>query len=256
MSIIAVSEESFSGGRHFAKALAKKLGVRYVDAAILVERAAAWSGDRKRLEAAPESAPDLLDRFIPLRHSQILVLQAALAQEVRGGNAVCYGAAADLLNVPAGEIIRIRVESSHHFRRLEVQENLGLHGGEAERYLHERDWDERGWHLYLFAAKMDSPGPRDLTFDFGQTSLDEACAAVSDFVNHRSRISPHASDLASLERFATSTRLRAALAQEPQTLHPGVDVDVRGDTGLARGTCTPFPGSPQANALLSPSPRA
>jgi hypothetical protein len=85
MSIIAVSEKPFSGGRQFAKALAKKLGLPYVDVAVLVERAAAWSGDHKKPEAALKSAPDFSDRFIPHRHNQILQLQAALAQEVRGG---------------------------------------------------------------------------------------------------------------------------------------------------------------------------
>lgn len=47
MAIVAVSKDVFSDGQEFAAALAERLRLGYVDAAVLVERAVAEGADRK-----------------------------------------------------------------------------------------------------------------------------------------------------------------------------------------------------------------
>jgi cytidylate kinase len=233
MCIIAVSEEAFSGGQQFAKTLADRLGLRYVDSTILVERAAAWGGDREKLRAALEDAPTFLDRFTRRRQIQILQLQAALAEDIRDGNAVCYGFAADLLSLTTRQILRICLHASHRSRRLEVQEHLKLEGAEAERYLNECDRTRRRWLLYLFGAKADFPLGFDLVINLGQASLDAAYTTVFEMLLDRNRFS--APDPA-LERFALSARIRGAFAQDPDTAHLDLDVEIHGDTATLLGT--------------------
>lgn len=250
MCIIAVSEAEFSGGKELAIGLASRLGLRYLDAGILVARATARGGNQKALEEALETAPSFLDRFTRHRHTQILLLQAALAEEIREGNAVCFGAAADLLNLDAGHILRIHVEAPHRFRRMELGERLGLNGDEAERYLRRSDRDQRRWRLYLFGTKTASPHPRDITFNMEQTTLDEACATVLDLVNDqkvsdqgggRRRFEAGAADLAAVESFAVLTRIKSDIAQDPQTSHLDIDVEMQGETVSLHGMVYCFP---------------
>ena len=233
MSIIAVSEEAFSGGQEFAKTLAERLGLRYVDSAILVERAAAWGGDREKLRAAIESSPTFLDRFTRHRQIQVLLLQAALAEDIRDGNAVCYGIAADLLSLKTRQILRIGVQASHRFRRLEVQERLKFDGAEAERYLNECDRSRRRWLLYFFGAGTDFPLGFDLVINLEEASLDAAYTTVFEMMLDRSRFSTP--DVASLESFALSSRIKGALAQDPDTAHLDIEAEIHDGTATLRG---------------------
>jgi cytidylate kinase len=235
MSIIAVSEEAFSGGQEFAEALAERLGFRYVDSTILVERAAAWGSDQKRLRAAFENAPGFLDRFLREPEIQVLLLQAALAEDIREGDVVCYGIAADLLNLEARQILRVRVEASHSFRNLRVQERLSLPREEAEKHLNSCDRNTGRWQRYLFGVKVALPLGHDYLINFEQTTLDEACAAVSDLIHSQSRFRPSITDAALVERFVVSSRIRAALAQNPPTAHLDLDVEVEDHTAVLHG---------------------
>lgn len=234
MPIIAVSEEIFSGGREFAETLAQKLGLRYVDSTILIERAAAWGGDRKALRAAFESAPTFFDRFTRQRQIQIVLLRAALAEDIRDGNAVCYGIAADLLSLDTRQILRVGLQASHRFRRLQVQERLKFDGAEAERYLKESDRCRRRWLAYLFGAAPELPLGFDLIIDLEQTSVDTACTTVSELIRNQYR--SNAADLEPLEGFALSNRIQAAFALDPDTAHLDIDAEIHDETATLHGT--------------------
>lgn len=235
MSIISVSEEAFSGGQEFAETLAQKLGFRYVDATILVERAAAWGSDHKRLRATFENAPGFLDRFLRDPEIQVLLLQAALAEDIREADVVCYGIGADLLNLEARQILRVRVEASHRFRNLRVQERLKLPRAEAERHLNTCDRNRRRWQRYLFGIKAALPAGHDFLVNFEQTTVDEACTSVADLLRSQSRFRTSIADTALVERFAVSSRIRAALAQNPPTAHLDLDVEIEDHTAVLRG---------------------
>lgn len=254
MSIIAVSEEVFSGGREFAKGLAERLGIRYVDSAVLVERAAAWGGQPKRLRAAFEHAPTFLDRFIRGRERQVSLLQAALAEDIRDGNAVCYGVAADLLNLDCKQILRIRVQASRSLRRLRVEERLRFNRVEAERYLCKGDRKQCRWQMYLYGGKTGLPLEHDLLINLEQTSLEENYTTVSDMINYQGRFRPHMGDQALLESFAVSTRIKAAIAQDPRTAHLDIEVEMQGDKAVLQGVVRGIDDIMALQLVASPLP--
>lgn len=234
MYIIAVSEEAFSGGEELAKTLAKNLGLPYVDSAALVERAAAAGEDRERLAASVETAPTFFDRSSRHRRTQVLQLQAALAEDIRNGSLVCYGAAADLLSLDARQVFRIGIQASHRCRRLRVQEQLNIHGAGAERYLNACDQNRRRWLLYRFRPKTGLPTGYDLVIDLERMSVDAACVAVCDTLCDPSRFT--AVDLASIENFLLATSIQAALACHPDTAHLDLGVEIQGDLAILRGS--------------------
>lgn len=233
MRIIAVTEVPFSGGQDFAKALASSLGLRYVDAAILVERAAASGGDRKKLCAALKDDPTFRDRFTRHRLNQVLQLQAALAEEIRDGNVVCFGIAAEFLCLPSTPIFRIEIRASHGFRRLQVQELLNLYGAEARCYLNECDRSQRRWSTYLIGWKPALPVGSDLVVNPENETPDDAYRTVSEMARDQGRFG--IVDLAPLQHFFISTRIKAALARNQDTAHLDVDVEIEGDTATLRG---------------------
>lgn len=233
MYIIAVSDKAFCGGRELATVLAKKLGLLYVDSTTLVERATASGGDRKKLAAAFEDAPACPRLFTRHRQNQILQLQAALAEAIRDGGAVCYGIAADLQSLEARQVLRIGIQASHRFRRHQLQEQLNVRGAKAERYLQICDQNRRRRFLYLFETKIGPPRGDDLLVDLEETSVDAACMTVYETICDQVRFST--GDISSLESFALSTSVMAELARHPDTAHLDLDVEIRGNSAILRG---------------------
>ena len=234
MYIIAVSEEAFSGGEELAKTLAKNLRLPYVDSAALVERTAAAGKDRERLAAALETAPTFFDRSSRHKRTQVLELQAALAEDISNGSMVCYGIAAELLSLDSRRVFRIGIQASHRSRRFRLREQLNIHGASAERYLNTCDQSRRSWLLYLFGAKTGLPMGYDLVIDLERMGLDAACVAVCEMLCDPSRFA--AANLASIESFLLSTSIQAALARHPDTAHLDLGVEVQGDLAILRGS--------------------
>ncbi len=234
MYIIAVSEEAFSGGEELAKLLAKSLGVPFVDSAALIERAVALGGDRIGLGAAVEAAPIFSGRSSRHRQRQVLQLQAAQAAEIRGGSVVCYGPAADLLTLDARRVFRIGIHASHRSRRLRVQKQLKIHGSSADRYLNACDRNRRRWLLYRFGAHAGCQPRYDLLINLEQVGFDATCAAVCEMICDRSRFI--AADLASIESFALSACIQAALARRPETAHLDLGIEIHGGVAILHGT--------------------
>lgn len=234
MYIIAVSDEAFSGGEELAKTLAKNLGVPYVDSAVLVERAAAAGEDRKRLAAALETAPTFFDRSSRHKRTQVLELQAALAEDISNGSMVCYGIAAELLSLDSRRVFRVGIHASHRSRRFRLREQLNIHGAGAERYLNACDQNRRRWLLYRFGAKTGLPMGHDLEINLEGMGLNAACVAVSKMICDRSRLT--AAELSSIESSVFSTCIQAALARHPDTAHLDLGVEIQGDMAVLQGT--------------------
>lgn len=236
MCIIAVYESGFCDGQEYAEKLAERLSLRYVNAESLIARATSWGGDRLNLWAAYENAPGIFDRFSRNRLAQILLLQAALAEEVRYGNAVCFGLAAELLTVDAGLILRIRLEASLGAQQHRVHDRLKPDRDDAARYFRKVARDKRRWARYLFGTASGSAGRKDdLRISMDQTYLDEACEMVCSLIENQSRFVPTTANLAVLESFAISTRINAALAQDTRIAHHDVKVEMQGDRAILRG---------------------
>jgi len=229
--IIAVSEEAFCGGEEFAKALAERLGLQFVGSAVLVERAAAKGGNPEELRAALKSVPTVLDRFTRRRLNQVLLLQAALAESIRGGNALCYGVAADLL--PVEQVLRIFVQASPRFRRLQVQESRGFQGAKAERYLNACDRKRRAWLLYLFGTGKGTAYGRDLIVNSEDETFEAAYATVSEMIQGQSRFK--ITDLTQIENFVLSSSVKAAFARDPDTAHLDLEVEIHDGKAIVHG---------------------
>ena len=82
MSVITISRGSFSGGKTLAECLSKSLGYRCVDREVIVERAAAHGVSQDELRDAIEKPPTFLERFQHKKYLYLVLMQAALAEEV------------------------------------------------------------------------------------------------------------------------------------------------------------------------------
>lgn len=227
--IVAISEEPFGGGEKFARALAARLGWQFVDSVMLIERAVARGCDRSRLMAALKGSRSHWSQ----QQVQILLLQAVLAEMIKGGNVVCYGIAADLLNLRAREVRRIAIVTAYHDRRAAVEERMKLYGAEARIFLNECDRACRQWRMQLLSSRAGLPLGYDLALNLEEMSLDEAFAATFEMICERNSFS--IDDSTAVRNFVLTTSLRAKLATCPATAHLNLDVEILNDSVILRG---------------------
>jgi cytidylate kinase len=223
MSIVTISRGSFSGGKMLAECLARTLQYRCVDRDVIVEGAAARGVSQEELRAALEKPPTLLERLQHKKYLYLVLIQAALTEEVRTGRAVYHGNAGHLLLKGGPHILRVRIIAPMEFRIKMAQERLKLAREEVIAYIHRMDQDRRKWTHYLYGVDWGDPALYDLVLNVEYMSIPEACSAVSTLVRQRCfEFTPE--DQAAMDDLALASRVRAELALHDSTSHLEVDV--------------------------------
>lgn len=215
MSLILIAADPYSGEDRLASALASALGYRRIAEEAIVERAAAGGSPHRELWMTLRCAPGWRDRLLHKNRRYWIFLQAALAEEIRGGRAICHGALADFLvpeNVPA---LRVAVTAPTEMRVENARKALLLAREEAEAAIEMQSEVRRRRLRYLFGVEEIDPSRYDLVVDLGQITVEQAAGAVLELAREH----PALSDQQGLEDFILACRAKAALASDPETGH-------------------------------------
>lgn len=226
MSVITISRGSFSGGKTLAECLAAKLGYRCVDREVIVERAAANGVSQEELLDALEKPPTLLERLRHKKYLYLALIQAALCEEVRTGQAVYHGNAGHLLLRGGPHILRVRIIAPLEFRVKMAQDRLKLSRGEVLDYIERMDENRRKWTQYLYGVNWGDPSNYDVVLNLEAIDICEACETVATLARQRCfEFSP--CRRAAMDDLALSSRVRAELALDSATAHLEVTVEAK-----------------------------
>jgi cytidylate kinase len=234
MPVITISRGSFSGGKMLAECLSKSLGYRCVDREVIVERAAAHGVSQDELRDALQKPPTLLDRFQHKKYLYLVLIQAALAAEVRTGKAVYHGNAGHLLLKGGPHILRVRIIAPMEFRLKMAQDRLKFSRAEAADYIARMDQDRRKWTQYLYGVDWGDPGNYDIVLNLEFMNIEEACTTVSTLARQRCfEFTPRCQ--AAMDSLALASRVRAELALDDATSHLEFDVEAKDGVVRIRG---------------------
>jgi len=212
MAIITISRGSFSGGVMLADCLAAHLGYRSIDRDVIVQRAVRNQDgvSEQELHDAILKAPGFLEHFKHKRYRYLALFQAALAEEVRTGNAVYHGNAGHLL-LPGGPVLRTRVVAPLEFRIPMAMARLKCGRGEAASYIQRVDRERRKWTQYLYGVDWCDPSLYDLILNLEQVGLQQACEVIANLARQRSFEATPESQ-AWMDNLALATRVKARVA--------------------------------------------
>ena len=223
MSVITISRGTFSGGRMLAECLSASLGYRCVDREVIVERAAAHGVSQEELRDALQKPPTFLQHFRHKRYLYLVLIQAALIEEVRTGKAVYHGNAGHLLLKGGPHILRVRIIAPLEFRVQKAQERLKLSRAESLDYIARADQDRRKWTQYLYGVDWGDPANYDIVLNLESIDIAAACHAVSALARQRCfEFTPDCQ--AAMDDLALASRIRAELAMDSATSHLEVEV--------------------------------
>jgi cytidylate kinase len=235
MPVVTISRGAFSGGEALAECVAARLGCPCIDRDTFVKREAAASGlSEDDLREALVKSPGVLGRLRRKKRLYLTLLQAALAEEVAGGEAVYHGNAGHLLLPAALPVLRVRIIAPLEFRLNLVRGRMGLGPEEGAQYLARLDDERRNWTRFLYDVEWGDPSLYDLVVNLDHASIDEACTVVADMARLECfAFTPERR--AALRDFALAARVRAALGLDPGTAPLEVEVWCRAGTVCIQG---------------------
>lgn len=234
MSVITISRGSFSGGKMLAECLSEALGYRCVDREVIVERAAAHGVSQEELRDALQKPPTFLERFQHKKYLYLVLIQAALCEEVRTGRAVYHGNAGHLLLKGGPHLLRVRIIAPLEFRLKMAQDRLKLSRAEALEHIGRMDQDRRRWTQYLYGVDWGDPANYDIVVNLEFMSICEACEAIATLARQRC-FEFTACCQAAMNDLTLASQVRAALALDAATSHLEVDIRARDGALSIRG---------------------
>jgi cytidylate kinase len=211
MAVITISRGTFSGGKLLAECVARKLNYRCIDRDVVTQKTSIRTMNHRK-------------------YLYLALIQAALLEELSGGNAVYHGLAGHLLLQGGVAILRVRVIAPMEYRIREAQARMKLSREEAITHIDKIDEQRSKWTRYLYGADWEDPGLYDLVLNIQHINIDQACRLVCAMVKEGGfEFSPE--EQAAMNDFLVAARVRAALAKDPLTRN--LEVEVRASAGKA-----------------------
>ena len=234
MAVITISRGSFSGGTMLAECAAARLGYRCIDRDVIVRRAAAFGVSEKDLRDALEKPPTLWERFKHTKYVYLTLIQAALTEEVRTGNAIYHGNAGHLLLRGLSHVMRTRIIAPPAFRLAAVQHRLKMDEDEARSYIQRMDGDRQAWTQYLYGVDWRDASLYDLVLNLERLDLLQACDIMAATAR-QDCLQETQESRSSIDDLALASRVQASLAVTPATVHLEVDVTAHAGAVVVSG---------------------
>lgn len=216
MAIITISQGTFSGGRMLAQAVSRRLGYRCIDREQLIGKAAQWGVSQEELRTAIEKPPSFFGQSQHTKYAYLAFIQAALAEEVRAGNAVYDGLAGHILLGKGPHVLRTRIIAPMEFRVSMVEFRRECSRKEAIAYIERMDDDRRKWTRFLYGVDWTDASLYDLVLNLEQMTLIEACDAIC-LLAESDCFKTTRETQADLDNLAMASRVKANLAMNPDT---------------------------------------
>lgn len=216
MAIISICRGTRSGGTALAEALAEKLGYRVLGREVVQDAAAQIGVPAEDLAEKFEGTPNLFSRHAALRRTYLAAVQAALAEQIGGGDLIYHGLAGGFLLKDLPGVLCARLIAPLEMRVRALTEGYGMDPADAEAYIREVDDDRARWVRTMYGAEIMDPVHYDLVLNLGTFSVGEACEIVSKAIQGP-EFEKTPELMERLEDFRVASQVRLALLDDMGT---------------------------------------
>ena len=239
MPVVTIAHETGAGGPEIGRALAERLGCRFVDREMLAQAALKYGVVEDRLTQLDETKPSLFERFdVETRH-YVTVLQAALFDEAELDNVVINSRGGQVLLRGIGHALRTRIIAPFD-RRVKRMMKTGQMGEAVDQrttadMVRRADREKSGRMRYLYDVDWGDPALYDLVINTETLTCDAAVELIAGLVR-RPELAATEASRQTLANRALATRVRAALAAHPGTRKYRINVESDRGIILLEGT--------------------
>lgn len=223
MAIITISRGSMSGGEALAERLAKKLGYPSVGREVIVAAAEKLGVSEQTLSEKFMRSPGLWERMTSNRRFYLVAVQAALVEHAARGDLIYHGHAGHLLLRGIPSVLRVRLIAPMDFRIRAVMERHQLDRDDAEAYIRRVDEERARWTKFIYGVDWTDPSLYDLVVSLEKMSMETASHMIAAAAG-QPEYSTTDEVRKELANFLLASRVKMALASNPQTRHFELDV--------------------------------
>jgi len=241
MAIVTISHQLGAGGPEIGMAVAERLGSRYVDQDMIVQAARRYGVVEERLTQLDETKPSLFERFDAETRLYLTVLQTALLDQAEGDHVVIMGRGGQYLLRGITHALRTLVIAPFDLRVKRVVKKMAEQMGEAvdaraaADVVRRTDAEKAGRMRYLYDVDWTDQGLYDLVLNTEKLSI-EAAVEVLLGVVRRPEMAATEESRQQVANRALASRVRAALAADPETRKYRINVEVDRGVVALEGT--------------------
>jgi cytidylate kinase len=241
MAIIVVSHQMGAGGPEVGRALAQRLGYRYVDQELLLDAVRRYGLAEEKLSHLDESKPTIFERFDTETRHHITVLQTTLLELAELDNAVFMRGGGQWLLRGADHVLRVRLIAPFEHRVKQWIKRVAEMTGEtpnqraAADFVRRDDAEKSGRMRYLYEVDIADPMLYELIVNTEKLKYDAVVEMVESLVRRPEMQTTEGSRKLVASR-ALASRVQVALANHPETRRYRITVEAHDGVVTLEGT--------------------
>jgi len=241
MAIIVVSHQMGAGGPEVGRAVAQRLGYRYVDQELLLDAVRRYGLAEEKLSHLDESKPTLFERFDTETRHHITVLQTTLLELAELDNAVFMRGGGQWLLRGAAHVLRIRLIAPFEHRVKQWIKRVAEMTGEtpnqraAADFVRRDDSEKSGRMRYLYEVDIADPMLYELIVNTEKLKYEAVVEMVEGLVRRPEMQTTEAGRKLVASR-ALASRVQVALANHPDTRRYRITVEAQDGIVTLEGT--------------------
>ncbi len=246
MALLLISRGSFSGGQLISQCLAKTAGMRCLTREDLLATVNTHGDLANRVIASMVKATQDYGKLSVLRRPYKILMQLALLGYARQSDVAYFGYSGHnlLSGIPHAVRVRIVAPTESRVKLLMSREKL------TEEQAHERirqvDEERSRWTRFMYGKNLRDPELFDLCLNLERISFSTACCILVN-IAQQSEFIPTPASLAIVEGRYLSTRVLAALLDNPQTFELELGATAEGSRITLEG---PYVDEPVRSTVL------
>ena len=215
MSIITITDSSYSNGRQIAKSAAKRLNYEYADSENILPLVSKKFGvSESKLAQALKDTPSNVGMFSKAKPEHIIFIETWITGYLLKNNIVYYGVVGIPLIQEVSHVLKVNIIANLESRIKNRMKLDNVSQDKARKAVTKEDEQLKKWVEAVYNIDITDPNLYDLVINIGHIKgddIEDALETIISTVEHK-KFQPMTYSLRCMKNVATSCRVRATLA--------------------------------------------
>jgi cytidylate kinase len=215
VSIITITDSSYSNGRQIAKSAAKRLNYEYADSENILPLVSKKFGvSESKLVRALKDTPSNVGMFSKAKPEHIIFIETLITEYLLKNNIVYYGVVGIPLIQEVSHVLKVNIIANLESRIKNRMKLDNVSQDKARKAVTKEDEQLKKWVEAVYNTDITDPNLYDLVINIGHIKgddVEDALETIISTVEHK-KFQPMTYSLRCMKNVAMSCRVRATLA--------------------------------------------
>ncbi len=215
MSIITITDSSYSNGRQIAKSAAKRLNYEYADSENILPLVSKKFGvSESKLVRALKDTPSNVGMFSKAKPEHIIFIETLITECFLKNNIVYFGVVGLPLIQEVSHVLKVHIIANLESRTKNRMKLDNVSQDKARKAVTKEDEQLKKWVEAVYNTDITDPNLYDLVINIGHIKgddIEDALETIISTVEHK-KFQPMTYSLRCMKNVAMSCRVRATLA--------------------------------------------